>query len=242
MNRPTPAERAAAIRHAEEATARRRTLYVVAAVVGVLALIVAIGVAIQARRDPTGAPVEAVPSRVTADYGVMVGDASAKRTIVIYEDFQCPACGQFEAATSKEVRAAVDAGTVKVEYRIVSFLDQASQNAYSSRAANAALAVLEVAGVDAFAEFHDALFAAQPAEGTAGPTNEELIDEAVAAGADRDEVTPLVEDGAYDAWVVAATDAMSKAGVRSTPTAIIDGTPATDPTTEVLKAVQAAAK
>lgn len=238
MNRPTPAERAAAIRQAEETTSRRRKLYVVAAVVGVLALIVAVGVAIQARRDTTGAPVAAVPTGVTADYGVVVGDANAKRSIVIYEDFQCPACGQFETATSDEVRAAVDEGRVRVEYRIVSFLDQFSQNAYSSRAANAALAVLEVAGADAFANFHDALFAAQPAEGTSGPTNEELIDEAVAAGADRDEVAPLIEDGAYDAWVVAATDAMSKAGVRSTPSAIIDGKTAADPTAEVLEAVQ----
>lgn len=240
MNRPTPAERAAAVRQAEAAASRRRTLYVVASVVGVLALIVTIGVAIQARRDPTGAPVDAVPTGATADYGVVVGDPGAKRTIVIYEDFQCPACGQFESATTESVRAAVDAGEVKVEYRIVSFLDRASQNAYSSRAANAALAVLEVAGADAFAEFHDALFAAQPAEGTAGPSDEELIDQAVEAGAEHGEVAPLIEDGTYDAWVVAATEAMSKAGVRSTPSAIIDGTTATDPTAEVLKAVRAA--
>ncbi|HSX68146.1 DsbA family protein [Nocardioides sp.] len=238
MNRPTPAERAAAVRRTEEAASRRRNLYVVAAVAAVLALVVTIGVLVQGRRDTTGAAVDTVPSGVTAEHGVVVGEEDAERTVVIYEDFQCPACGLLESATSEAVRQGVADGTVKVEYRIVSFLDRASANAYSSRAANAALAVHEVAGADAFAAFHDALFAAQPEEGTAGPTNDELIEQAVKAGAGRAEVTPLIEDGTFDAWVVAATDAMSKAGVRSTPTAIIDGTPAADPTAELLAAVQ----
>lgn len=240
MNRPTPAERAAAVRRAEEAASRRRTLTVAAAVLAVLAVVVVVGVLVQDRRDTTDATVDDVPSGVTADYGVVVGDPAAERTIVIYEDFQCPVCREVEEQTADEVREAVDAGDVKVEYRIVSFLDRASQNAYSSRAANAALAVLEVAGPEAFATFHDALFEEQPAEGTPGPDNGELIDRAVAAGADRDEVTPLIEDGAYDEWVVAATDAMSRAGVTGTPTAIIDGETAGPTPADTVKALLAA--
>lgn len=241
MTRPSPAERATAVRKAEEAAARRRNLYVVAAAAAVLALVVAIGLLVQGKRDTTGEVVSTVPTGVTADNGITVGQADAPRTIVIYEDFQCPICQQFEQATSAQVREAVAAGKVKVEYRIVSFLDQASENAYSSRAANAALAVHEVAGADAFAAFHEALFTDQPAEGTAGPTDDELIEQAVEAGADRDEVTPLIEDGTYDAWVAAATEAMSKAGVNGTPTAIVDGKTAGNPA-EAVGAVLAAAR
>ena len=40
---------------------------------------------------------------------------------------------------------------------------------------------------------------------------------------DRDAVSPLIEDGAFDQWVVDATDAMSKDGVTGTPTVEIDG-------------------
>jgi protein-disulfide isomerase len=145
---------------------------------------------------------------VTSEYGVVVGQPDAPTTIVVYEDFQCPVCGAFEKLTSEKVRAAVEAGEVKVEYRIVSFLDRASLNDYSSRAANAALVVLDEAGVDAFWRFHDLLFAQQPDEGTAGPDDDDLVDRAVEAGADRDAVADAIEADRFGPWVVNATDAV----------------------------------
>jgi protein-disulfide isomerase len=142
---------------------------------------------------------------------------------VIYEDFQCPVCGAFEQATSQQVADGIADDKVRIEYRIVSFLDQASANEYSSRAANAAAAVLDTAGPDAFKKFHDTLYANQPEEGTAGPDNDQLVEWAVQAGADRPEVSRKIEEGTFDQWVVDATDAMSKEGVTGTPTIVIDG-------------------
>ena len=78
--------------------------------------------------------------------------------------------GDFEDAVGDQLATAIEAGEVRVEYRIVSFLDGASPNAYSSRAANALMAVQDTAGPEAFAALHDTLFANQPEEGTAGPT------------------------------------------------------------------------
>jgi protein-disulfide isomerase len=222
-NARTARERtAAARREAQERASRRRRWTVVAVVAGVLGVIVG-GSVWLAGRDTTGQTASASAPEGADGYGVVVGEADAPKTVVVYEDFQCPVCKAFEDATTKRVAEGISDGKVEVEYRIVSFLDDASQNNYSSRAANAAAAVLDDAGVDAFKEFHDTLYANQPAENTAGPDNAQLIDDAVRAGADRSAVREAIDGGEFDQWVVDATDAMSKDGVTGTPTIEIDG-------------------
>jgi len=218
-----------------------RNLYVVGAIVLVILAIVGIGLLVQSQRDTTGES-STDPRGATDEYGVVVGDADAPKTITIYEDFQCPVCGAFEQASAEQVRKGVEEGKVKVEYRMVSFLDRASQNDYSSRAANAAMVVLDTAGVDAFWKFHDTLYTNQPQEGTAGPDDEQLIAFAVAAGADENEVTDAIKSGQFDQWVVNATDQMSKNGVTGTPTVLIDGERAGETAADSLAAVLDAVK
>jgi protein-disulfide isomerase len=217
------AARTAALLAEQRRSERRRQLTIVAAVVAVLAVVVGIGFWVQSTRDTTGETADAVPASVTSDYGIVVGDESAPTAITVYEDLQCPVCAQFEAATADRLAQAVEAGDVRVDYRLVSFLDEASTNDYSSRALNAALVVFDTSGVETFKEFHDLLFANQPAEGTAGPENDQLIDWAVEAGAQESDVTVGIEGGEFDQWVIDATDAMSKEGVNGTPTIVIDG-------------------
>lgn len=221
--------------------ADRRNLYVVGAIVAVILVIVGIVFVVQSQRDTTG-EADIDPGGATSDYGVVLGDADAPRTITLYEDFQCPVCAAFEQESADQVRAAVEDGRVKLEYRIVSFLDGASRNEYSSRAANAAMVVLDTAGADAFWTFHDLLFANQPEEGTAGPDNDALIALALEAGADENEVSDRIENGEFDQWVVNATDQMSKNGVTGTPTVLIDGELAGQDPVEALHAVLDAVK
>jgi protein-disulfide isomerase len=218
-----------------------RNRYVVGAIVVALVAIVGIVLLVQSQRDTTGEDATD-PSGATSDYGVVVGDSDAPKTITFYEDFQCPVCAAFEQASAEQVRAAVEAGKIKVEYRMVSFLDRASQNDYSSRAANAAAVVLDTAGADAFWKFHDTLYANQPEEGTAGPDDEQLIAFAVAAGADENEVTDGIKNGQFDQWVINATDAMSTNGVSGTPTVLIDGEKAGETAADSLQAVLDAVK
>ena len=235
------AERAASVRRAHEAAERRRNLYVVGAVVAVILAIVGIGLLVQSQRDTTG-EADVDPRGASSDYSAVIGDADAPKTITVYEDFQCPVCRAFEQASADKVRAGVEAGKINLEYRMVSFLDKSSQNEYSSRAANAAMVVLDTAGTDAFWKFHDLLYANQPDEGTAGPGNDDLIDLAVEAGADRDEVTASIKDGEFDQWVLNATDQMSKNGVTGTPTVLIDGKRAGETYADALAAVLDAVK
>lgn len=214
--------RAAAIREEQErAERRRRTLVVTGVVVVVLALVLGIGYLVQSSRDTTGAASTAPTG--AAGYAVPVGKASAPVKVKVYEDFMCPFCGQFEAATRAKLQAGIDAGKVQVQYQVLNFLDDSSTTSYSTRSANALAVVLNSSGPTVAKKFHDLLYENQPKEGSAGLSDGQLLDYAVEAGATRSAVSPGISDQTYKAWVERGTDQASKDGVNATPTVKIDG-------------------
>src|SRR3954453_9686388 len=245
MSNPRPsttAERAAAALREQQVAERRRQFLIVGAVVAVLAIIAGLTAFAISRGDTTGQEVDAAGTPANTDgYAVVLGQADAPVTMKFYEDPQCPICQQFESAVGDQVGKAIADGKVKVEYHVVSFLDRSSQNEYSSRAANAAYAVADTAGADAFAKFHALLYQNQPQEGTAGPDDDQLVAWAVEAGATESEVRPLIEDKTFEQFVTNATDQMSQDGVTGTPGVFIDGKlqgSPSDAVNAVLQAVQ----
>jgi len=244
MPNPKPtstAERAAAALREQQASERRRQFAIVGAVVAVLAIIGGLAWWGISRGDTSGEAASNAPAN-TDGYAVVVGDADAPITMKFYEDPQCPICKAFEEQVGDQVSAAVAAGDLKVEYHVVSFLDHASENDYSSRAANALYSVADVAGVEVFKKFHDELYANQPDEGTAGPEDDELIASAVEAGAEESAVRSAIEDKVFEQWIVNATDQMSKDGVNGTPTVFIDGEKVEGTPQDAIEAVLAALK
>jgi len=218
-------ERAQALMREQKRKERTRNWLVIGAVVVAVAIIGVAMYSISASKDKTGAAVGAggTPTNLTGQYNVVIGKESAPTTIKLYEDLQCPICREFEAGTGAATQAAIAAGKVKVDYHMVAFLDRSSSTNYSSRALNAAMAVLSTAGPDAFMKFRTIAFDNQPAEGSAGVPDSTLIQWAGQAGADQAKVTPLINDNVYHQWVVNATDQMSKDGVNGTPTVFING-------------------
>ena len=225
------ADRAAAIRQEQERRERRhRTVVVSATVVVVVALILGIGYAL---RSSGGGAAGTAGGPATAPHGVVAGDAyaipagaaSAPVRVEIYEDFMCPICGEFEKASGPLLQRYVDQGKVRVQYRVISILDRFSNGTdYSTRAANAAAAVLDKAGPAAFKRFHDLLYANQPAEGSSGLTDQQLVDYAVQAGAPRVEVAKAIQDRVFVPWVRNATAAAAKRdGFQGTPAVYVDG-------------------
>ena len=237
------AERRAA-EAAAQAAAQRRRRTVVGAVSAAVVLVVALVVVVlvQTNRTSTDATAAAPPG-TTDGYAFAVGPADAPVTVDVYEDFQCPVCAQVEATTGSTFASLVDAGTVQLRYHGMAFLDRASTTDYSTRALNAAAVVAE-SGTESYRAFHDLLFANQPAEGTAGLSDDQLIEYAAQAGATGAAVESGIRDLRYGDWVAAATEQASKDGVTGTPTVLVDGAPLdnADLTPEgVTAAVQAAA-
>jgi protein-disulfide isomerase len=223
-NAERAAERAAAIRKENERKERRRRTLTVTAVVGsVLAAILIIGYAVQSTRDTTG-QATTPPSGVTDKYELAVGEPGAPVTVTVYEDFMCPFCGDFEAASRDMLRQYVDQGDVQVRYHVLSFLDRASNGTdYSTRATNALGVVLDTAGPDVAKKFHDLLYEHQPEEGSDGLSDAELVDFAVQAGAEESQVQAPIEDVKFEQWVKNSTDAASKKDISQTPTVLVDG-------------------
>lgn len=214
---------AAAVRAEQERARRRRTVLLQGGVALALVVVVLVGaVAVLSARDRAAEPASA-PQGVSAGGVVTVGEEDAPVTVRLVEDFQCPACAAFEAAVGDRLAERVEAGEVQVEHRPIAFLDRASTTEYSSRALGAALAVLEDAGTDAWAAYHELLFAQQPPEGGAGLDDEQLVALAVEAGADEAAVAEAVEERPYDRWIDQATEAAFEDGVSGTPTVYVDG-------------------
>ena len=92
--------------------------------------------------------------------------------------------------------------------------------------------------------FHDALFANQPEENSAGLPDATLVDLAVTAGADRAAVEADITGNRYKGWVTTGTDAFVKAfPPGGTPTAAVNGKQIENPgPTQLTAAIEAALK
>jgi protein-disulfide isomerase len=231
-------KRAAARRRIEEKRAaeaaararaeRRRRSVLGGVVAGVVVLVVLVVViVVQTQRTSTSASA-AVPPNTVGGTEIVVGSADAPVTVDLYEDFQCPNCKAFEAGSRGTLAQLVAAGTVQAHYHGMAFLDTSANDKYSTRALNAAAAVLAAGGATAFQTFHDLLYANQPAEGGSGLTDDQLIAYATQAGAQGKAVEQAIRNLTYGDWVKKVTDQASKDGVTGTPTVKVAGQQLTD--------------
>ena len=147
------------------------------------------------RGPDAGSERSAARGRVGENYGVPYGtgwtsaDEAKLPTLEIWEDFQCPACKQVEAASGAQIQALADEGKVKLLYRPATFLDvslaadnQANGNPNSSARATSAWGCAIDAGKTG--EYHSAVFDIQPAEEGVGYSDQQLIDLGTTVGID----------------------------------------------------------
>jgi protein-disulfide isomerase len=162
---------------------------------------------------PQTAPTELVAPGAEAEAGKPV-------KVVLYIDFICPVCKNFEAQYNEQLTSLRNEGKISVEYRALGFLDSRSSTNYSSRAANAAACVVNESP-EKYAEFVDSLFAKQPAEGSAGLSDNDLKKMATDIGAKP--IDTCVDDKTYRPFVKFTTKQASAIGVTGTPTVFVDG-------------------
>ena len=149
------------------------------------------------------------------------GSKDPKAVVSFYEDFLCPACGNFERQFGPTVAKLIDSGAIAADYYMLGFLSRPQNDEYSSRAANAAYCVADDS-IDAFRRFHTTLYRPniQPSEtGTTFPDNAQLIEYARVAGVVGN-VPNCVNSGKYLAMVNGLAQA---AGIHGTPTIRING-------------------
>ena len=141
--------------------------------------------------------------------GYAIGPEGAQVTVHVYMDFLCPPCKSFHDDIDPVLRTYVDRGDVRLVYFAASIIDARSTTKYSTRAANAAVAVADLAP-NAYLAFQDALFAEQPPENGPGLPDSTLVDLAVKAGADRAAVEPAITGLIYEDWVTGTTDNLNQ--------------------------------
>lgn len=217
---------------------KRKKRLIKLAVIGVPLLILAIVATFMIVGQKTGTnavntTTVVKPANSTAN-GILIGAKDAVLTgkepvvegkkpvsVVIYQDYLCPACQNFEQTNADGLKAIRDNGTATIEYRTLNFLDPQSMGSnYSSRSANAAACVINQYP-EKFIAMSSALYEEQPKEGSKGLTNQQLIDIANSVGATG--LEDCIKGGTHRGWVNANQTASQSVPVTSTPTLLING-------------------
>ncbi|MFI5492913.1 DsbA family protein [Actinoplanes sp. NPDC051859] len=234
-------DRAQAKRIVQEQLAREKrrkvTLWTSVGVVFVLVMAGLIGWSVAAGQEQDNAGKLTVPP-VAVDEGTAFARGSGPVVVDIYEDFMCPICKEVETMTGPTVKQLVDTQKITVRYHPIAILDRYSSTQYSTRSAGAAAAAAQGGK---FFEFHEALFAQQPPENSAGLDDAKLVEIGKSVGLDQT-FADAVTGKTYTAWATKVTDTASARGVTGTPTFFVAGKKLDSPTPQALTAAVTAAQ
>lgn len=155
-----------------------------------------------------GGPAETPPGAEAASEG-------EPANVVIYADANCIHCAEFDQSFRDLLGAALDDGTITMEYRLVNFLDVSSPDNYSTRAATAATCVADQ-DPSSYQPFVEDIFDAYGTE----PSNEELVN---MAGSHDVDITECMNEGTYATFVDYTSATALSHGVQATPSVWING-------------------
>ncbi|MEU8134498.1 DsbA family protein [Streptodolium elevatio] len=212
----------------QQADKRKRALIIGGSVVAVLAVAAGIGIIVgnnkSDKNESNWASVADQPLKQPAGVtGTVVpyGSNPNAPVLTIYEDFRCPICEQVETKLGATIQQLADAGTIRLEFHIASFLDRNLGGNGSKYAANAA-ACAQDAGK--FKAYHDVLYANQPDESSDKfGKNSYLLDLASKVDGLRSPAfDQCVNDLAYAPWVKQSQEDFNNAKVG---TEQVTGTP-----------------
>lgn len=241
----TTKEKAAAARAAAEAEQRRRD-NLIRVVGGAVILVLVAGIiffAVKGSQNNSTAngggsgttivTTAAIPTGTNnADapnpWGVPVNTAAGKPTLAIWEDFQCPICGQFDAANGPTLEKWATEGKVNLVWRLATFIDDnyatSSPNPYSSYRASMAYGCAIDAGKGE--AYRTLVFKNQPATEGDGWSNQQLLDYGKEVGITGDAYTTFetcFNDQKYGQWVTNNMVTFTNDQVPGTPSLYLNG-------------------
>ncbi|MEH6780897.1 MAG: thioredoxin domain-containing protein [Rhodoglobus sp.] len=170
--------------------------------------------------DARASDADPIPNQRDEESGVL--------DIQMYVDYLCPICGAFEQTNADYIESLVENGAATLEIHPITILDRLSQGQrYSSRAANAVACVADSSPND-FYKYHNTLLSeeVQPAENTAGLSNDELIAVLDVAGVEAtDEIVECINDETFKPWVKNSTARALSDPIPNTDLGPVTGTP-----------------
>lgn len=194
----------------------------IAVVTVVLVALVAIIVYLSARGD--GLEAQGGTNALPQGGGLVVNPgAEGVPEVHLYEDFQCPFCGELEQVSGEAISQAAADGDIKLTYTFMSFLDESLGNDSSTRAANAAVCSADNGKLSGFVQ---GVFAQQPEQEGDGYSDQILLDVAKNVGLEGealDTFTACVKDQKYGDYVADMQERATKDEVTSSPVVKIDG-------------------
>ncbi len=197
---------------------RRRTIIVSIVAAAVLVVAGLIGWGIYANQAPPST--FAVPTHVGKD-NTTVPVSSGSATVDIYLDFLCPACQQFETNVSATLDDMAAKKKITLVYHPIAILDdKTNPPGYSTRSGSAAGCA---ADANKFGEYLKALYAKQPKEGSAGLTNDQLVEIGAGVGLTDDTFATCVRDEKYASWMAHNTEVAAGRNINGTPTVLVNG-------------------
>jgi protein-disulfide isomerase len=193
---------------AEYRGARNRRVTVYGSTFGIVLLAVVLAIVVNQAMVPSSPPLAPTAAVTDTTGGVAsadamaipIGEASAPVKLTVYEDFRCSACDSYEKNYQSAYKALVKAGTVELLIHPVDLIDNVDGGSGSLNAGNAA-ACAQNAGK--FEDYHDVLYANQPAE-----TDDEFASDSTlfsyakqVSGLETSSFESCVKSGKYDSWI-----------------------------------------
>ncbi len=219
-------ERLAAERAAAAAAKQRRDRMLRIGLVAIVVLIVAgIGIAVVATRQSSVNTSASVPAGINATKGYPTGTAT-KPVLDIWEDFQCPNCGQFEAANRTQIEALATTGKAQVVYHTWNFLDRGNTGAADTQKSSSRAAIAAGCASDQgrFLQMHDQIFENQPATEGTGWTDAQLEQFAKDAGVgDMTTFDQCLSSRKYQGFLTQVNAQADRQQITGTPTFLLNG-------------------
>jgi protein-disulfide isomerase len=194
-----------------------------AIVIGMIVFVLAItGIFIYLDKKPTQNAL--TPASISkADGSGLVFNPGVKPQIDIWEDFQCPACRDFEAINNEYVKKIIVEKKAKVVYHPLTFIGERSSLGFNESiiAANAAACAMDEGK---FIDMHEILFQNQAATENSGKwTKEFMISLGNKIGLTSMKFQNCVTGGNYALWTESVSSYAAVKNVNSTPTIFVNG-------------------
>jgi protein-disulfide isomerase len=203
---------------------QRRMLTWAAIAVG--AAVIAVVALIFLNQEDDSSPAPAIAYSEVGTDGRTMGSADAPVKLVVYSDFQCPFCKQFDDEDlPKVVDNFVTSGDVRVEWRPMPIISQMAGHDLESpenESVQAAEAAMCAADQGQFWQYSDALFDAQGAENSGVYSDEMLKQTAVDLGLDTETFNECLDSGEKQDEVLELRQDGTERGVQGTPTFLIN--------------------